>query len=149
MITNYFLNFIYVIDIDLVVLMINWGFFILYSKGYKTADIYDFFNNNFWSFFIKCYFSFIIFSSPIILIIFYQSETVVKFTLLNVILFSLINLIIIFLFVIILYSIYEMPFKKIFKSFLIKEEILNDNLDDEDYESDEYYQIEEKKTFKN
>ena len=149
MITNYFLNFIYVIDIDLVVLMINWGFFILYSKGYKTADIYDFFNNNFWSFFIKCYFSFIIFSSPIILIIFYQSETVVKFTLLNVILFSLINLIIIFLFVIILYSIYEMPFKKIFKSFLIKEEILNDNLDDEEYESDEYYQIEEKKTFKN
>ena len=149
MITNYFLNFIYVIDIDLVVLMINWGFFILYSKGYKTADIYDFFNNNFWSFFIKCYFSFIIFSSPIILIIFYQSETVVKFTLLNVILFSLINLIIIFLFVIILYSIYEMPFKKIFKSFLIKDEILNDNLDDEDYESDEYYQIEEKKTFKN
>jgi hypothetical protein len=149
MITNYFLNFIYVIDIDLVVLMINWGFFILYSKGYKTADIYDFFNNNFWSFFIKCYFSFIIFSSPIILIIFYQSETVVKFTLLNVILFSLINLIIIFLFVIILYSIYEMPFKKIFKSFLIKDEILNDNLDDEDFESDEYYQIEEKKTFKN
>ena len=149
MITNYLLNFIYVIDIDLVVLMINWGFFILYSKGYKTADMYDFFNNNFWSFFIKCYYSFIIFSSPIILIIFYQSETVIKFTLINVILFSSINLFIIFLVVIILYSLYEMPLKKIFKSILVKDEILNDNSDDEENETDEYYSMEELKEWKN
>ena len=149
MITNYLLNFIYVIDIDIVVLMINWGFFILYSKGYKTADMYDFFNNIFWSFFIKCYYSFIIFSSPIILIIFYQSETVFKLTLTNVILFSLINLISIFIVVIILYSLYEMPLKKIFKSILVKDEILNDNLDDEENETDEYYSMEELKEWKN
>ena len=54
-----FLNVLYSIDIDLVVFMVNWLFFIIYSKG-KNDDIYDFFNNNFWSFFYKCYYSFII-----------------------------------------------------------------------------------------
>ena len=64
-IDNPLLNFIYVIDIDLIVLMVNLIFFIIYSKGYKSADIYDFFNNNFWSFFLKCYYSFIIISTPV------------------------------------------------------------------------------------
>ena len=129
-IKNPILNFIYAIDIDIVVFMINWGFFILYSKGYKTADIYDFFNNNFWAFFLKCYYTFIIFSTPIILSIFYQSETVIKFGFLNVMLFSFISLILIFLAVILFYSMYEIPLKKIFKSFLVKDEILSENMDD-------------------
>ena len=126
------LNFIYIIDIDIVVFMINWGFFILYSKGYKIADIYDFLDNNFWSFFLKCYYSFIILSTPIILCIIYQSETLIKFDLINVILFSFINLVFIIIYVIIFYSMYEIPLKKIFKSFLVKEDILSDNADDDD-----------------
>ena len=125
------LNFIYIIDIDIVVFMINWGFFILYSKGYKIADIYDFLDNNFWSFFLKCYYSFIILSTPIILCIIYQSETLIKFDLINVILFSFINLVFIIIYVIIFYSMYEIPLKKIFKSFLVKEDILSDNADDD------------------
>ena len=129
-IKNPILNFIYAIDIELVVFMINWGFFILYSKGYKTADIYDFFNNNFWAFFLKCYYTFIIFSTPIILSIIYQSETVIKFGFLNVLLFSFINLIMVFFVVILFYSMYEIPLKKIFKSFLVKDEILSENMDD-------------------
>ena len=124
------MNFIYAIDIELVVFMINWGFFILYSKGYKTADIYDFFNNNFWAFFLKCYYTFIIFSTLIILSIIYQSETVIKFGFLNVLLFSFINLIMVFFVVILFYSMYEIPLKKIFKSFLVKDEILSENMDD-------------------
>ena len=143
-ISNYFLNFIYVVDIDLVVFMINWGFFILYSEAYKSADIYDFFNNNIWSFFIKCYFSFILISNPIILEIFYLSETVVKFTLPNAILFSLINIILIFFGVIIFYSLYEMPLKKMFKTILRKNEILSENLED-DYDNDENVELRETK----
>ena len=125
-ITNHFLNFIYVIDTDIVVFMVNWVFYIIYSKGSKTGDIYNFFDNNFWSFFLKCYYSFIIISTPIILIIMYQSETVIKFNILNLILFSFISLFITFLGVILFYSMFEIPFKKIFKSFLVKEEILSD-----------------------
>ena len=139
-ITNFSLNLIYTIDIDLVVIMINWGFFIIYSNGLKTADIFDFFNHSIWTFFIKCYYSFIIISTPVILCIFYFSETVIKFNIINVLLFSFINMIIIFLIVIVFYSIYEIPLKKIFKSFLVKRRILNDELDEDnnyDYSLDE------------
>ena len=130
-ITNHFLNFIYVIDTDIVVFMVNWVFYIIYSKGSKTGDIYNFFDNNFWSFFLKCYYSFIIISTPIILIIMYQSETVIKFNILNLILFSFISLFITFLGVILFYSMFEIPFKKIFKSILVKEEILNESINDD------------------
>ena len=130
-ITDSFLNFIYVIDIDLVVFMVNWVFFIIYSKGYKTGDIYNFFDNNFWAFFLKCYYSFIIISTPIILSIIYQSETVIQFSLANLIFFSFINLFIILLVVILFYSMFEIPLKKIFKSFLAKEDILSDNIVDD------------------
>ena len=142
-ISNLTLNFFYVIDVDLVVFMINWAFFILYSKGYKTADIYDFFNNSFWSFFLKCYFSFIVIACSIILSIFYTSESMIKFTLVNVILFSFINMVLILFGVILFYSLYEMPLKKIFKSFLIKDLILDEDSDDD---NDDYYENDEKST---
>ena len=125
-----FLNVIYSIDIDLVVFMINWLFFIIYSKG-KSADIYDFFNNNCWSFFLKCYYSFIIISTPVILCIIYQNEIVINFSFSNLILFSFISLFIILITVIFCYSMYEMPLKKIFKSILVKEEIFSDNIKDD------------------
>ena len=137
-ISNYFLNIICVIDIDLVVFIINWGFFIIYSKGYKTGEIYEFFNNSFWSIFIKCYFSFIIISTPTILCIFYQSESVIEFTILNVIFFSFISIIFIIIMTIIFYTLYEMPLKKIFKSLLIKDNILIDESNNDYYgESEE------------
>ena len=130
-IINPFLNFFYVIDIELVVFMVNWIFFAIYSKGSKDADIYYFFDNNFWAFFLKCYYSFIVISTPIILNIIYQSETVIKFDLLNLIFFSLISLFIILIVVIIVYIMAEIPLKKIFKSFLVRDEILSSNIDDE------------------
>ena len=129
-IINPVLNFIYSIDVDLVVFMINWIFFIIYSKG-KIADIYDFFNNNFWSFFLKCYYSFIIISTPVILFIIYQNEIVINFSFSNLILFSFISLFIILITVIICYSMYEIPLKKIFKSFFVKEEIFIEHINDE------------------
>jgi hypothetical protein len=140
-INNRSLNFFYVIDIDLVVFMVNLVFFSIYSKGYKSADIYNFFDNNFWSFFLKCYYSFIIISTPIILIIIYQSETVITFDLLNLILFSLISLIIILFVVVFFYSMFEIPLKKIFKSILVKEEILSEGIDDDNYSNNSDFDI--------
>ena len=129
-ITSPFLNVLYSIDIDIIVFMVNWLFFIIYSKG-KTADIYDFFNNNFWSFFLKCYYSFIIISTPVILCVIYQNEIVINFCFSNLLLFSFISLFISLITVILCYSMYEMPLKKIFKSILVKDEIFSDNIIDD------------------
>ena len=135
-ITSHFLNVLYSIDIDLIVFMVNWLFFIIYSKG-KNDDIYDFFNNNFWSFFLKCYYSFIIISTPVILCIIYQNEIVISFCFSNLILYSFTSLFIVIITVIFCYSMYEMPLKKIFKSILVKDEIFSDNIiDDNDADFD-------------
>ena len=124
-ISNYVLNIYYLIDIELVVFMINWIFFVMYSKTEKSADIFDFLNNIYWSFFAKSYFSFTVISTPIILYIFYQSETVVELYMGNIFLYFSIDIIFILLGDILFYSFFEFPFKKIFKTFFIREEIIN------------------------
>ena len=64
-------------------------------------------------------------STPIILYIFYQSETVVELYLGNIFLYFSIDIIFILLGDILFYSFFEFPFKKIFKTFFIREEIIN------------------------
>ena len=133
-IPNKSLNIIYLIDIELVVFMINWIFFILHFRG---GQIIEFLNHYVWIFFIKSYFSIVLITTPIILYIFYQSETVINVTLYNIFLYSLINIILIFFGTILFYSFFELPFKKIFKSFKIrkaslKSEIYEDEGDEPD-----------------
>ena len=118
-ISNYALNIIYLLDMEIVVFIINWGFFIIYFKKSKNANLFDFFNNAYWSFFTKSYFSFISISSPVIIYIFYQSETVIELNLSNTLLYSFINLIFILIGEIVLYICYELPLKKIFKTFTL------------------------------
>ena len=129
LISNIGINLLFVIDLELVVFMINSGFFCIYSQIGNKTDFLDFFNNKYWSFFTKSYFSFISISSPIIIYIFYQSESVIELTIENVFLYSLINLIFVLLGNILLYIFYEFPFKKLFKSF-----ILNRGVTNEEYE---------------
>jgi hypothetical protein len=134
-INNSLLNIYYSLDIELIIFVTNWVFFILYSGGKKIADVYDFFNNNYWSFFVKSYFSFILVSTPIIIYIFYQSETVIYFRFETIFLYFFINTILSLIASILIYICYEFPFKKIFKTCQIKNEIINlesdDDLDDE------------------
>ena len=127
-ITNYLVNILYSLDIELVVLLINWSFFVIYSKKSKKSDLFDFMNNIYWSFFTKSYFSFMLISSPIIIYIFYQSETFIKLNLSSVFLFSCINLFFILILDIIFYCCFELPLKKIFKS-IIKLRVPNTSLD--------------------
>ena len=131
-ITNYFLNILYVIDIELVVIMINWIFFYLYFKG---GQINDFLSHIYWSFFIKSYFSYILVSSLVILYIFYQSETIIKMNIYTIFFYSLISSFFIFIAVVIFYSCYEYPLKKIFKTLKIRRAYINLN-DDELYEEE-------------
>ena len=111
-ITNKFLNIIYLIDLEFFVLIINWIFFYFYYKG---GQLNDFFSHNYWNFFIKSYFSYALVSGPVILYIFYADETVIKVSIPNVILYSLINIIFVFFFTIIFYTYYEYPFRKLIK----------------------------------
>ena len=128
LITNYFLNILYVIDIELVVITINWIFFHFYFKG---GQINDFLSHTYWSFFIKSYFSYILVSSLVILYILYQSESVIKFGIHASFLYSLIGSFFIFLAVIIFYSCYEYPLRKIFKTLKIRKAYIN--LDDYEF----------------
>ena len=72
-----------------------------------------------------------------ILGIFYQIDSVIKFDIINVILFSFMNIILVFIVTIAFYILYEIPLKKIFKSFLVKEDIF-DNFDDNALDEEEF-----------
>ena len=121
---NNFLKIFYLLDIELIVFMINWILFVIYSKSEKV-DILEFFNSQYWSICVKSYFSFSIISTNIIISVFYQNETVIEFNSLNIAFFYCLNIIFIFFGVVLFYSCFEFPLKKIFKSFFIKEEIIN------------------------
>ena len=99
-------------DIEFVVFLIQWAFFIVYINSHFSIKI---FTQKFWFFFTKVYFSFIIVCNPVILFIFYESETVVKLNILNIGLYFFINLVLILIISIITYIAIELPFKKIFK----------------------------------
>lgn len=111
-ICDHFLNFIYLIDIELVVLFVQWGFFILLLKQHF---IIEFFNHIYWTFFNKFYFSFLLSCNNIILYIFFESETVVKLNAFNLWLYYFISTVFIFIVTIIIYITIELPLKKISK----------------------------------
>jgi len=130
------LNIFYSIDIEIVVLFIQWGAFLLYFK--QVEIIRSFLNHSYWSFFVKTYFSFMMVSPNIILFTFYQTETVIKLDIYNLIIYGFIFLILIFILVIGSYSFYELPIKKIFKYLLKGKEVSNfeEDYDEEDEDSD-------------
>jgi hypothetical protein len=132
LIPNLFLNILYVIDIEIVVIMINWIFFYLYFKG---GQINDFLSHIYWSFFIKSYFSYALVSGLVILYILYQSETIFKVNLYTIFFYSLTSSFFIFIAIIIFYSCYEYPLRKIFKTLGVRRSYIN--LDDEEFNDEE------------
>ena len=130
LIPNLFLNILYVIDIELVVIMINWIFFYL---NYKGGQINDFLSHIYWNFFIKSYFSYTLVSSLVILYILYQSETIIKVNIYTIFFYSFISSFFIFIASIIFYSCYEFPLKKIFKTLKFRNTYINLD-EDESYE---------------
>ena len=145
-ISNPILNIIYLIDIEIVVLSIQLAFFILYMKGQYFIN--DFFSHIYWSFFTKSYFSFLMVCNPIILFMFYQSETLVKLNLLNIVLYFIINTVFIIIFIILVYIIIELPLKKIFK-FIINRDMQSLKFIENTEEYEENEEAEEEKEYKN
>jgi len=140
-ISNEGLNIIYLFDVEIVVFLSQWIIFILFFK--EATIIRSFCNSIYWSFFVKSYYPFTLVSVPVILIIFYESESVIKIHIYNFILYSFINLIFVFIFVVIFYSIYDLPLKKIFKYFLKGSEIMEEEDEDSDDEEEENEKEEE------
>ena len=132
--TNLALNIIYLIDNEIIVFIIQWGIFMLYFKEYQI--IRSFLNHNYWSFFVKGYFTVILISSPIIILIFYESETAIKLNIFNVFLYGFINSILIFLFMIVSYSCFELPLKKICKRFIKGRQVMEADEEEEEEEND-------------
>ena len=132
-ITNTFFNFLYLIDIELVVLLFHWAVFIISIR--EQNRIYDFLRNDFWNFFTKSYFSYLILLSPVILYILYGNGTVIRLEIYSIYIYSAINLLLILIGTIFVYAVYELPLKKIIKYIITKdynniyheqENILND-----------------------
>ena len=137
-IPNFGINIIHLLDMELVVFMINWVFFLIYCKRVVNTDIFDFFNNIYWSFFTKSYFSFISISNFVILYILYQSETIIELTLSNILLYSVINIIFIIITDILVYIFYELPLKKMFKDLFLNKQASNQEYDQNEDEYSQY-----------
>ena len=135
---NGLINFIFRIDIEIIVFFSQSLFFISYFKGKNFVN--NFFCHIFWAMFNKSYFSYILVANPIILFIFYQSETKILLNLYNLILYSLISGTLIFISASFSYIFFELPYKKIIKI------ICSNDSNDIDIEENENEKEEETKS---
>ena len=138
-IKNGFINCMYRIDIELFVLLIQTLLFILYYIG--SNFINDFFCHIFWGVINKPYYSIILVANPLMLYIFYQSETKITLNFFNVTLYSIITGTLSYLIGIIGYLFFELPYKRLIRHFLSKEE---KEEEEEDYDGDDIDEIKEK-----
>ena len=104
------LNILYSINIDIVIFFVQMIIFLLYFK--QVEVIRSVLNHNYWSFFVKTYFTYSMVSPTIILFAFYQTETVIKLKIYNLILYGFIFLILNFIWLIIAYVCYKLLIKK-------------------------------------
>ena len=126
-ITNNFVNVVYRIDIEIIVFLIQSILFIFYFKGQNFIN--DFFCHVFWAMLNKSYFSYILVANPMILFIFYQSETKILLNLYNLLLYSLISASLIFLTATFFYLFFELPYKRLIH-YIISEDNNDDYNDD-------------------
>ena len=135
-ITNFALNLIFRIDIDIFILLIHWFFIDLHIMG--KYNILTFFSNISWGIFDKSCFSFEIVSNMIILFVIYSSETFISVNIYTIFLYFIFILVLVLLFTFLSYIYLELPLKRITKLILNK----NDNL--KDYEEDTLFKDEER-----
>jgi len=129
-ISNIGLNILNILDIDIIVFLSHWIIFLLFFK--ESTIIREFCNSRYWSFFVKSYYSYLLVSVPIILCIIHESESIIKIHAYNFMLLSLITILYIFVFMVLFYSVFELPIKRIFKSLLKRNEIIEEEEEEEE-----------------
>jgi hypothetical protein len=118
---NTFISVLMLIDSDIVVLLVNFMALFFYLKSDNFIN--DVLTLNFWGIFNKIYFSFILLVNPVILYVFYITESKIEFNMENCYLYSFACGIIIICLVILVYALLELPYKKTIKLFLKRNEI--------------------------
>ena len=122
--TNFTVNLIYRIDIELVVIFVQWfSFFYLL----KTDDwAIQFFNNIIWIILSRPYFSFILIINTLLLFLFYHEETLNEINSISILMYSLLGGGLTFLFMIFFYIFYELPLKRVIRIFYKNDEAKED-----------------------
>ena len=140
------LNYLLFIDIEIIILLFHWIIFILKFNGEQS--ILSFFTSTFWGLFDKCYFSFTIVYSLVLLFILHSSENIIPLTVFNIILYFLFSSFFIFLLTWFLYIYFELPMKKLSRfiinispdySLYEEEKIIDDEEIDETKEKKKIY----------
>ncbi len=109
--SNFILNFVYRIDIEIVVFFVHFGAFVIFLKASNFAAI--FLSHVAWTMLSKPYFSFILIYNSVLLFIFYHNETLIELNIVNIILYFLIGGTITFIFTSLFYILYELPYKRV------------------------------------
>ena len=126
---NPFVNFIYRIDIELVIIFVQWFSFIIMIKMNDLA--FEFFNNVFWIVLSRPYFSYILVVNTLLLFLFYHEETLTDINSISVLMFTLIGGGFTFLFLSIFYILYELPLKRVIRLFF------KNDIDEKDKDNEE------------
>jgi hypothetical protein len=108
---NFILNFVYRIDIEIVVFFVHFGAFVIFLKANNFAAI--FLSHVAWTMLSKPYFSFILIYNSVLLFIFYHNETLIELNMVNIILYFMIGGTITFIFTSLFYIFYELPYKRV------------------------------------
>ena len=116
-----FLNFIYLIDNEVVLFFVHWIGFALYVKGNNFLN--DFLSFRIWASLDKCYFSYLIALHLVTNYVLAQSDTRISFNLENVVLYSIIIGFWLFIVTIISYIFFELPYKRLIKVISKKKEV--------------------------
>ena len=127
--TNGFIDFLYRIDIELVIFFVLWLAFIAMIKMNDSA--FEFFNNIFWIVLSRPYFSFILTLNTFLMFIFYHEETLNEINSISVLMFSFIGGGGTFIFMSLFYIFYELPLKRLIRMIDRLRYCSNDN-DEED-----------------
>ena len=114
-INSTYINFIYRIDIELIVIIIHWGVLIIFLRMNNFLAI--FFGHIFWTVISKPYFSFILIINTLLLFIFYHEETLNEVNNISILMFSLIGGGLTFPSMILFYIFYELPLKRVIRFF--------------------------------
>ena len=107
---NFASQIIMLIDSDIFVIATNLIGLCMYLKGDNLIN--NILCHSIWSIFNRFYFSYILLINPIILYIFYSTETKIIFNMSNCILYSFICGIFVYSVTMIIYVFFELPFKK-------------------------------------
>ena len=116
-----FLNFIYLIDNEVVLFFVHWIGFALYVKGNNFLN--DFLSFRIWASLDKCYFSYLIGLHLVTNYVLAQSDTRISFNLENVVLYSIIIGFWLFIVTIISYIFFELPYKRLIKVISKKKDV--------------------------